>query len=68
MAFTRSMANASWKYIGLLGPERAVIVEGCDALPSMGTKSGLPGVVTRTRNSMMRRLASPSVHEGSGSA
>jgi hypothetical protein len=51
----------------LLGPQRAVVVEGGDALVG-GTKSALPSVVTRGMKSVIDFFTAPSFQEGRGSA
>jgi hypothetical protein len=51
----------------LLGPERAVIVEGCDALVRV-TKSGEPSFVTFSTKVTMAFFGAVSFHDGSGSS
>jgi hypothetical protein len=50
----------------LLGPERAVVVEGGDALLDRN-ESALPSSVTRSTNATIACFAAPSFHDGSGS-
>ena len=51
----------------LLGPQRAVVVEGGDALGDAARSSGKPSVVTPATKSMIDRFAGPSFQDGSGS-
>ena len=47
----------------LIGLDRVAVAMRCSA----GTKSALPGVVTRETKSVMDFFTAPSFHEGSGS-
>ena len=65
-AFTRSIANMIWKYIGC--SDHSVPSLSKVAMRwSTGTKSGAPGVVTRGTKSVIDFFAAPSFQEGRGS-
>ena len=66
-ALTRSKREGKLEVDRLLGPQRAVVVEGGDAFRRR-TKSGPPSFVTLATNATIAFFAAPSFHDGSGSA
>jgi hypothetical protein len=66
-AFTRSSANASWKWIGC-SAQSVPSLSNVAIRSRSGTKSAPPGFVTRPTNSTIAFFDAPSFQEGSGSA
>ncbi len=67
IAFTRSSANNSWKYIGC-SHQSVPSLSNVAMRSGTGTKSGEPGLVTFSTKVTMACFAVVSFHEGNGSA